>query len=430
MNRKIFGIVYEIALWLLAFVALPKMLYQFFINKKYRNSLAERFGKGFPHISKKGRYLIWIHAVSVGETKAVAALAKKFKEELKNPIILISSITETGHAEAKRSIPNADYHVYLPFDFLWIIRRIVNRARPDLVILCETDFWYNFLKCSKDTGATIALVNGKLSERSTRRFQSFSWFARQLFSLFDCICVQSNFYAERFAKVGISPDRLIATGNMKFDDHATQLEASELALWRQQLWISVKDQVLVIGSTHYPEEKMILDALIPLWEKCPQLKVILAPRHPERLQEVADLLQKRHLPFIRFSQVQVKSGDEKVILIDKMGLLKKAYQLASVAIVAGSYTPKVGGHNIIEPSWYGVPVLFGPWMHSQPDLLELVRNYKAGFQVSIEELAPILESLLQDQAKRNELGRGGERLVSEVKGSTDRTLNSLLPFLF
>lgn len=423
MLREFF---YECALLLLALVALPKILYQWIFYKKYRKSLFKRFGKDFPAIEKGNRKLIWIHAVSVGETKAVAALAKMCKAQLNDPIILISSITETGHDEAKRSIPNADYHVYLPLDFRWVIRPIVKRIQPNLVLLVESDFWYNFLKSSKDGGAAIALVNGKVSSTSAQRFHYVSKVSGTLFSQIDLFCVQNSLYKERFEQIGIPSEKFVVTGNMKFDEVYPQLSQEELVSWKQQLGIAPGDLVWVAGSTHHPEEELILDALQEIWKRFPQLKVLLVPRYPERFDEVANLIAARKLPFFRLSEgASKKNGGEAVILIDAMGVLRKCYQVADIALVGGTYTEKIGGHNLIEPCWYGVPVVFGPYTHSQPELARLVKEYRAGEQVAPEALAKTVIAYLEHPEQRASLGEGGRRLTGEAKGATQKTFNAL-----
>lgn len=415
-------IFYEFALWLYALVMLPKLLYQRFVHGKYKQSLTKRFGFGFPLISKNKRKLIWIHGVSVGETKAVAALAKQLKKDLNDPIIVVSSVTETGHAEAQRSLPFANYHVYLPFDIYFLISPIISRVKPDLVILSESDFWYNFLNCSKKCGAKIALVNGKISQRSLNRFLKVPSFTQNLFSLLDVVCVQNQQYRDRFLQLGIDPDRIVVTGNMKLDEVYPKLLPNELAAWKRQLGISSDMQVLVAGSTHDPEERLLLDSLKEIWMHHPNLKVLVVPRHPERFMEVAAILSKRNIPFGRFSALGASTGQERVILIDTMGLLRKCYQLADVAFVGGSFTQKVGGHNIIEPCWYGVPVLFGPHTFTQTEFVSLVEEYKAGLQVKkSEEFTKTLLALLDDVSQRQQLGQGGMRLVNEMSGATAKT---------
>ncbi len=429
LKRRCLTVIYELALWLLAFVALPKMFFERLFYKKYQQNFSQRFGKKFPVIKKNGKFLIWIHAVSVGETKAIAALAKKLKEEIDDCMLVISSITETGHAEAKRGLPFADHHVYLPVDLSFIIRPIVRRVQPDLVILAETDFWYNFLDEAKKQGAHLALVNGKVSLRSLARFKKFSFFARMLFSLFDLLCLQSKLYLNRFSQLGIPKEKMIPTGNLKFDDHVALLSPDDLAQWKQDLGISPKDQVIVIGSTHDPEEKLLMKTLESVWARNHRLHVILVPRHPERFQEVASLLEKMQVSFIRFSNIKSRQGNEKVILVDAMGMLRKMYQLADLAIVAGSFTPKVGGHNIIEPLWYHVPVIFGPYMHAQPDLLDLVNEYSAGKQTAIEDIGNLVIELLNDPDKCTEWGKNGNLLIAEIQGATDKTFQALKKML-
>ncbi|MBA3957160.1 MAG: 3-deoxy-D-manno-octulosonic acid transferase [Parachlamydiaceae bacterium] len=419
------GLTYEIVLWLFALAAIPKMLYQRIVHGKYRNCFSKRMGFAFPNIAKEDRELIWVHAVSVGETKAVAALAKKLKESHKNSLLLVSSTTDTGHAEAMRSMPFADYHVYLPLDLYVLMNSIIRRVKPSIVVLSESDYWYNFMRLSKAHGASIFVVNGKISERSTKRFQMVPGFCKELFSFVDFFSIQNQIYADRFASLSVPKEKMVITGNMKFDESYPKLTQEELISWRDQLGIKQTDKVLVVGSTHSPEEKLVLEALIEVWKEIPNLKALIVPRHPERFSEVAGILSKQSVPFIRFSQLNDRTGQESIILTDAMGQLRKCYQLADVALVGGSYTDRVGGHNIIEPCWYGVPVLFGPHMYTQPELVALVKEYKAGLQVNPENLVATLLSLLNDQEKRLSLGRGGIKLMSDMQGATSKTFQAI-----
>lgn len=425
----IFLIFYEIALWIIALLAIPKTIYSFFAYKKYRQSLLPRLGIRYSIFQKHPLPSIWIHAVSVGETKAVVSVARELKHRFPNHPLIISSVTETGHAEAKRSLPFADYHVYLPFDFSWVVYKIVKKAAPGLVILCESDFWFNFLYYSKRRGAALALVNGKMSERSMRRFGLASFFSKRLFGLFDVLCIQNNLYRARFIEAGASLDKIVVTGNLKLDEDYPQLSSEEVIQWRQKLGIQPNQLVLTIGSTHAPEEQFFIQILKDIWKHTPDLRVILVPRRPELFKEVGFLLEKERLSWINFTDISRRTGKEQVILIDAMGLLRMCYQLSDFAIVGGSFTDRVGGHNILEPCWYGKPVLFGPHMHTQLELVDLMTQYGAGMQVNPEQLKPTLERWIENPKESQAIGAKGLQLVKDLKGSTKRTLQALNPLL-
>ena len=375
-----------------------------YLRKKSRKQFFKRLGFGFPKIDKKERQLIWVHAVSLGETRAVAPLIRRLKSDLSNPLILLTTVTATGHEEGTRAIPEADYHLFLPFDLPYLITPIVKRVKPDLVVLVETDFWLHFQRAAKKAGSKIVLVNGKLSHRSFEHFCRFPRFARKLFSPIDHFSLQGKIYAKRFIAIGIPPEKITVTGNIKLDG-LSEDKALDLPITKEDL-------VVTLGSTHDPEEKLLLNALKPLFPKFPNLKILLVPRHPERFSEVRKLLDDLLSPAER----------ERVILVDKMGVLRSCYRRSALAFVGGSLTSKVGGHNILEPSYFGVPVLYGPYMHSQPDFLDLIQSYQAGVQVTKETLTQTLSELLHSRAKRQQLGANGHRLVQESSGALESSL--------
>lgn len=424
--KKIYSYLYDLILFVAGVCLLPWMLYQITVKGKYRKNFWKRLGFGFPSIEKNGRPLIWIHAVSMGETKAISGLAELLRKELNNPIFIVSSVTETGHVEAKNSMPFADHFVYLPFDFKWIIKPIIKKATPNIVLLCETDFWFNFLNEAHAAGAFIAVVNGKLSERSLKRYQMMRNFP--LFKLLNLFCVQNEVYQNRFSLLDIPTDAIKITGNLKCGIIPAKLNEAEKGEWRQKLGISQNDLVLTLGSTHNPEEKKLLTALAPLFSKHENLKILVVPRHPERFDTVADLMHQLKLPYGRYSTSST-NPENKVVLIDAMGILLKCYQLSDVAIVAGSFIEKVGGHNVLEPSFFGVPVLFGPHMHSQTDFASLTRDSGSGIQVTEQNVAQVVGDLLENRAKRVQIGAKGVQLTAELQGAKERTWMALEPYL-
>lgn len=413
---------YNVALHFLALLALPKVLYGICVKGKYRKSFFKRWGVGFPRIEKDGRPLIWIHAVSLGETKAITPLITRLKQSPSNPQILLTTVTETGYSEALKA--GADVVSYMPLDFSYCISAAVKKAKPTLVLLTESDFWYNFQMSAQKEGAKLALVNGKLSLRSFNRLQKVPFFAKALFAPFSLFCVQGQSYAARFAALGVSPQQVEISGNIKLDGFSTHTDGETL---RKRLHLEPQDLVFTCGSTHDPEEKIVLQMLPALFNKFPHLKVLIVPRHPERFEVVARLLEKSGLPWGRLSDDSAEG--KRVILVDAMGHLRACYSVSHVAFVGGSLTPRVGGHNILEPGFYGVPVLFGPYMHTQPDFLDLVRSYGAGEEVTQENFLVTVEKYLENPKLCQEVGEKGRCLIEESRGALDFTYRKILSLL-
>ncbi len=426
----ILSFIYDLLLFILGLVALPKLLWNWYKLGKYRESLSQRLGLKMPPPFVRGEGpVIWIHVVSVGETKAVAPLYKKIRSMIPQAQLVISSVTETGFAEAKRSLPNADSYFFLPLDFSWLMKKAVRRIKPHLLILVEGEFWYHLLKSVKDEGGHVALVNGKLSERSAKRFAWASFFTKKLFGLIDCFCLQSSRYLERFREIGIPDNKLQVTGNIKLDASPALLTPDQKISLQRELGITLEDRVVVIGSTHDPEEEWLLSALDKVWSEIPKVKILIVPRHPERFAKVSALLNARGAFVGSYTQREQMKGDERVVLIDAMGLLMRCFQLAEVAIVGGSFTSGIGGHNIFEPVQVGVPVLFGPHMETQLDLVELVVKSGSGLQVSLAELPTALKNLLVNKTLWNQMHRHALKAAEEARGSTERTWQSVKSFI-
>ena len=422
----LFSLCYNLAIGLFALFALPKAI----LNGKLQR-ISERMFWGFPKIEQDDNDLIWIHAVSFGEMKAVTPLVPKLKAEYtkkhgKTPLVVISTVTATGYAEAKEALPDADHHVYLPLDFSWNVNLCLRGVKPNLVVLTETDLWYHFLKHCNSAGSRIAVVNAKLSEKTCSRFKQLPWLAQRLYGLVDRFAVQEEVYSERLQAIGVAPERLDVTGNIKFDAKVPFLSEQGSTELRTRMGLQSGDRVVTVGSSHDPEERQLLKALTPLWEREPRLKIVLVPRHPQRFDAVAALLKERDIPFWRFSSEQPATGDEKVLLVDAMGVLRQCYELADISIVAGSFTDKVGGHNILEPCPYGSAVLFGPHMHTQPQMVRLALESGAGQQVTYSEVAGAVSTLLSDQSALDSQGQRCKDLWSTLGGAIERSVRSVL----
>lgn len=419
---------YNLFIFLLLLLYLPKILYDLLFRKKYRKALLYRLGlKSFSFERKQDDFVIWIHAVSLGETRSGKELVQKIQQSHPKAKIVFSSGTETGHAEARRIA--GDCAFFLPLDFSWTMRKLVQKIRPQLLILIETDFWYHHLHFAKLSGAKILLVSGKISKKSVRLYRVFTSFSQKLFGHFDLFSVQNNTYKKRFETAGADPQKIVVTGNLKYDQNTPFLSSQELRGWKEKMGIYEEDHVVTIASTHAPEEKWLAGQMQKVWQRDPDIKILLAPRHPERFASVASLLRAQNIPFIALSKLHLKKSTEKVILIDAMGFLPICYQLSELAIIGGSFTDKIGGHNILEPNFYHVPVFFGPYMAAQADLKKIVLTAKAGAQVPLGEIADRLESFFEDAAYRAQLKEATKGLIHSLKGRLGETYRAIEPFL-
>ena len=415
-----FSLLYNGALHLYALYALPKMIYQTMTTGKYRHSLLQRFGRGFPRIARRVGPVIWVHGVSVGELRAVAPLVRQMKRSLVDATLIVSCTTETGYRDAHAQLPEVDQIVYLPVDLPYVVRPILKRVKPDYIVLSETDLWYNFLQQARACGAKVLVVNGKLSERSLRRYTAFPSVARRLMGCVDHFCVQSPLYAERFSAIGVKPEQCTVTGNTKLDADGAPLAPEEAQALRARLGARPQDPILVIGSTHEGEEEIFLPVCEGLRAKHPRLKIVLVPRHLERVPAVVKLFGSRELPYALWSESK-EAIEQPYILFDVMGKLKECYQVASVAVVAGSFTSKVGGHNLLEPALYGVPAVFGPYVYKQKELASLALSHGCGVQATQQQLCACLERLLDSVSLRQAMGEKGAELIRTCRGATERT---------
>ncbi len=405
MGERIRIAVYDLLLLLLSLGCIPKLLKDGWRGKRGA-SLMERLGMRVPDAG--GKAVIWIHAVSVGETKAAQPLFLRLKREFSEAFFLVTHATWTGKEEAKRSLGSADAFAFLPLDFSWIMRRWAKKLKPTYFVLIEGDFWFNQLSALKREGTRIVLASGKISERSARRFGFFSFFAKRLFGMFDLFCVQHDEYAARFAPFVRD---VYVTGNLKFD-----VEPQEI---KGKLAQPPGRQVLTIACTHDPEEELLLTVLEPMFSR---LMIFLAPRHPERFDAVEKLLIRKRISFLRLSQLENASGQETVILVDAMGQLPFCYANSRLALVGGSFTDRIGGHNVLEPCLYGCPSFFGPYMQGQKELTSHVLSMGAGQQIALHEVLPILERFFSDSRFFEEMKHGADRLFSSGKGSAEKVI--------
>ena len=341
-----FSLLYGMALIIVAFFYLPR-LFMKARSQSGRLALYQKMGFGLPR-NPKGIGAFWFHAVSLGETKAIAPLVEQVKKSYPGLPFIVTSTTETGFKEAEKLFPDA-IRFFLPWDFKCLIRPLVQFYLPKMMIMCETDLWLNLLDAGKEVGAKTAVVSAKISERSLGRLKRFPLFANRLFGSLDQVLVQNETYEKRFLSLGLPPEKVKITGNLKFDTKFPVFTPEEVQEVRHKIGLKEGEQLVVLASTHAPEEVWLLEKLSSL-----PVKIALVPRHPYRFEEVAKLVPDAR----RFSNPQETTSNW--ILVDAMGQLLKIFAIADVAVICGSFNDKIGGHNLLEPCAYKVPVLFGP----------------------------------------------------------------------
>ena len=412
----------------------PWFLYQALSRRKYVGSVRERLGRLPLSFNLDGEPSLWIHAVSVGEVLTARPIAEELKTRFPGFRLLVSTTTAAGQQLAKRQLPEADAVFYFPIDFAWVVRRVLDRAKPRLLVLMEGEIWPHVLREARRRGVKTAIVNGRVSARSFPRYRLLGWFMRRVLADLDALCMQSDEGARRITLIGADPARVRVTGSLKFD--AVKVPApSAHGRPRDRVLrffaVPPSRPVIVAGSTMRGEERPVLQAFRRIKSTQPQALLILAPRHTDRFTEVMHISRGEGFATTRRTELAIDADPRAdVVVLDTIGELALVYQLATVAFVGGSLVP-TGGHNILEPAVYGRPVVFGPSMTNFAEIAELFLSHGAAVQVRSEhELEETLITLMSDSVRRASLGAAARALVDANRGATDRTLDvltSLLP---
>ncbi|MEE9234787.1 MAG: 3-deoxy-D-manno-octulosonic acid transferase [Candidatus Acidoferrales bacterium] len=399
----------------------PYFLLKGLRQNKYLHNLRQRLGRlpdavrqPAPRSSAPGA--VWLHAVSVGEALAVAPLLKELRQRLPGRKLLVSTTTRTGQEVAAQRL-DCDATFYFPLDFAFACRRALEGVKPALVVIAETEIWPNFLRQARRRGARVVFVNGRISDRSFGRYRRFRFFVRRALANVDLFLMQSQEDARRLRELGAPAERVAVGGNLKFD----LPQPARPAFLEELERVAQRAPIVVAGSTLAGEEKKILDALRVCTEMDGrQAVLLLAPRHPERFEEVARLLAERGLRFIRRSRWSAIDGRPDVVLLDTLGELAGAYAAATVAFVGGSLVP-AGGHNPIEPALWGKPVIFGPSMENFRDVARALLEAKAAYRVSSsDELGILLAALLADPIACRRAGEAARQMVERERGAAAR----------
>jgi 3-deoxy-D-manno-octulosonic-acid transferase len=422
--------VYNILLNFVFIISFPYLLLRAALGK---HGINERMGR-LPQERKESLLsgkVIWFHAASVGEVKALSTIIPQVKKDHPEYALVVSTLTKSGKKEAERILKEIKFVFFLPVDLKRFVRKALADIKPTALILVETELWPNLIREAKRRGSFVALINGRISETSLRKYLVAKNLFSETVSYIDLLCMQSEEHKERMILLGGNPDRIKITGNLKFDRllYATQtIHRDEL---KNKLGISERFRVIIGGSVRSGEEKILIGVFKKLTQENQNLLFVLAPRHLDRLKEMEKALSDWGMKFIRKSQLDIKTplNDQSLILLDTMGELSGLYALADVAFVGGSLVP-VGGHNLLEPAIYGVPVLFGPYIDHFKEEARILIQSGGGIKVKDEaELYLNLSSLLSDDEKRRKLGEKAKEAIQKETGASQRTTDLIFFFI-
>lgn len=403
-------------------------------REKYAAGLRERLGN-YPEFEHDGRPVIWLHCVSVGEANAARPLVDSIAQEFPSHRIIVSTTTKTGQDLAKKIFAGkADIVFYFPFDWMFSVRRALQHFKPSVVLLMETEIWPRLISEAKRVGATVAIVNGRLSDRSFKRYSVVRNFLQRVLADVDAALMQSERDAQRIERLGMDTVRIRVTGNLKFEQPADP-EVSEITgYFRDRFGLNGEKRLIVAASTHDPEERLVLRSLEDTLGRDTRLMIV--PRHPQRFDTVASLLKNSSATFVRRSD-KPSSNDAlaNVILLDSIGELRSVYPLADIVFVGGSLIPH-GGQSILEPAAAGRAIVTGPFtsnfdaaVRSFLEKDAIVQIPRAADESQISLLLRKTFDDLRNNDRRLELGRNASAVMDENRGAADRTIANLTPLI-
>lgn len=411
-------ILYSFLLFLCLLLYAPAYLFKTRKGDRGGLNLVDRLGLRIsPRTSV--RPCLWIHAVSVGEVLSLRHLLEEIKKEHPDWEIFCSTLTSTGYRVARAKLTEATSVFFIPLDFAWTVKRFFKALHPDLFVLVESEFWPNLLRISGKNASAVLLINGRVSDRSFRKYRLFKPLVKRILRPIGRYLVQTEQDRERLLALGVQPERMEVVGNLKTDVKLPELKPEDLARLRSEIGLSPEKKLIVAGSTHKGEEEILLSAYRESRKKRESLSLIIAPRHIQRADEVEKLAEGGGLRVTRRTRANPgRTWD--VLILDTLGELANFYALSDIAFVGGSLVPK-GGQNLLEPAFYGKPVVFGPFVQNFAFLAEEFVRRGAARQVSgLEDLTDVF--LIEEEIALQQMGRKGRELLAALQGATRKTL--------
>lgn len=424
---------------LLLIVASPWIVWRRVTQGRYKQGWREKLFGNLPRLSTATtastkdptKRRIWFHAVSVGELQVIRPVIELAQSEWPDLQIVVTTSTDSGYELAKK-LYSQHQVAFAPLDFTWAIRKALDRIEPDLLVMAELELWPNWLSITARQGIPIAIINARLSARSLSGYLRIAPLITSVLSRVNWIGTQSATYRDRFLQLGYPNERIDVTGNIKFDGATPDREHPEVAMRRAMLSLDTPSQegertVWLCGSTQSPEESLCLQAMSELLPRFPGLRMILVPRHAERFDEVAKLVEASGLPWLRRSQLtDAPTGTQwRVLLADSVGELRWWWGLADIGFVGGSFGSR-GGQNMIEPCAYGVATSFGPNTRNFTDVVQLLLESDGAVQFQDPaQIVPWVTSMIENPSERQALQERAKELVQKQRGAVQRTWSQL-----
>jgi len=396
---------------------------------KNGDRIKERLALNLPHLKMPESGRIWVHALSVGEVLSAIPLLEALKTRYPSREVVLSVKTTTGLQIAREKLKDTvDLLVPMPLDFWWSNNRLINMITPGVFILVETDIWPGLVSSLKKRGIKALLVNGRVSPRTGKAYTRWRFLIRTVMDQFELLLMQTELDKSRILKTRVSPDKVRVSGNIKFDQKWESFDSQELQRWRELLGLE-EGPIWVAGSTHDPEEAIIFDVFEKLLEESSGLALIICPREAARFGEVLSLARDRGFKAIRKTQLPSQGEIYNVFVLDTIGDLSKVYGLADVAFVGGSLTP-FGGHNLLEPASFGIPVVFGPHTFNFDAISRSLVAYGGGKRVVDEsDLLSVMRELLGREDMRRQIGEKAQAFVEGNQGALERVMGILEPYI-
>lgn len=419
---------YEILFLIGLLLYLPKALWR---RRLPHRGWSMRLGRYPEAISErlKGRRSIWIHAVSVGEVQAVRPLVRALAQRVSQDAMVLSTVTPGGFEVASQQMAGRGLAIYAPLDLHGCVRSALDALHPRCLLLVESEFWPTVIRLTKARGVPIAVVNGRISSRAFPRYRCIARALTGTLKRMDLFLMQSQTDAERIIQLGADPARVIVTGNLKWDASlGARPSPDAVRETAARLGLNGEEPVIVAGSTHRGEETTLLEAFRAVRALHPNVRLIVAPRHLERVGELADLIRDAGFTASRLSQGNGR-GAWDIGIVDAFGELPSYYALANIVFIGGSLIPH-GGQNPLEAASLGKPIVFGPFMHNFADIAQQLTAHQAARQLeSPAELTTTFQALLTDRADTLAMGARARALTERSQGAVQRTLDALQPLL-